>query len=246
MDKLTREEFEAIQKEREEYVKNIGIEYRYGCYEEKRPDSCHFLAEWQESIKQDLEKAYDLFKSNCLNSKYGRSCYKYGNYRIAGVFEKPDSLADLISPFKIACDSGIGPGCRMVGLIYWNGDEQRKADSKKAVQYLEKACGQEDTISCMHLSNWFRASEEERKRELSKNQDTYQGTIPKNASKALEYAVKACDLGDSGGCFHVSLMYKGKDGFPKDDVKKKEYFQKANEIVKMKTAQNANAGFTGQ
>lgn len=26
-------EFEESQKERQEYVKNIGIEYRYGCYE---------------------------------------------------------------------------------------------------------------------------------------------------------------------------------------------------------------------
>lgn len=28
--------FGEIQKERAEYVKNIGIEYRYGCLEEKR------------------------------------------------------------------------------------------------------------------------------------------------------------------------------------------------------------------
>lgn len=28
-----RKAFEEEQKERQEYVKNIGIEYRYGCYE---------------------------------------------------------------------------------------------------------------------------------------------------------------------------------------------------------------------
>lgn len=31
--KPSKEEFEKIQEERREYVKNIGIEYRYGCYE---------------------------------------------------------------------------------------------------------------------------------------------------------------------------------------------------------------------
>lgn len=32
---LSKEEFESEQKERQEYVNNIGIEYRYGCYEVK-------------------------------------------------------------------------------------------------------------------------------------------------------------------------------------------------------------------
>lgn len=30
---FSKEEAEEEQKERQEYVKNIGIEYRYGCYE---------------------------------------------------------------------------------------------------------------------------------------------------------------------------------------------------------------------
>lgn len=33
MSEAAKEELEQVQAERREYVKNIGIEYRYGCYE---------------------------------------------------------------------------------------------------------------------------------------------------------------------------------------------------------------------
>jgi hypothetical protein len=87
---ISKETFEEEQKERQDYVKNIGIEYRYGCYEvilefeyslrkqlqENRPDSCHVLAEYMEAIDQNFAKAYMLFKDNCEIRKFPKSCLK--------------------------------------------------------------------------------------------------------------------------------------------------------------------------
>lgn len=90
------EEAERAQKERQEYVKNIGIEYRFGCYEvrktcavfhflqEKRGDSCHLLGEYMEAIEQNFKTALILFKQNCEERKYPKSCFKYGMYILAG------------------------------------------------------------------------------------------------------------------------------------------------------------------
>lgn len=81
------EEAKKIQEERKEYVKNIGIEYRFGCYEEKRADSCQLLGEYMEAIEQNFKAAYTLFKTNCEERKYPKSCYKYGMYLLTGKVE---------------------------------------------------------------------------------------------------------------------------------------------------------------
>lgn len=77
-------EFEAEQNERKEYVKNIGIEYRYGCYEEKKPDTCHVLGEYLEAIDQAFSKALTVFRDNCETRKFPKSCYKYSMYLLQG------------------------------------------------------------------------------------------------------------------------------------------------------------------
>uniref|UniRef100_A0A0N5A226 Sel1 repeat family protein n=1 Tax=Parastrongyloides trichosuri TaxID=131310 RepID=A0A0N5A226_PARTI len=242
---LSKEEFEKIQQEREEYVKNIGIEYRFGCYEEKRPDSCHLLGEWMEAIQKDFDKAYILYKDNCLTRQYPRSCYKYANYRISGTKEQPKKLEELIEPYKIACDNDIPSGCSTLGLIYWNGEEGRKPNTELAVKYMERACELEDTTSCFRLSNWYRSSEEDRKNNVKKEENSELGFIPKNTEKALSFAIKACDLGDPNACMHAALMYRGRDGFPLDKEKTKIYSNKAKEIVELAKKMNLQTDFTG-
>jgi hypothetical protein len=94
---MNEEEAKAAQDERREYVRNIGIEYRFGCYEvryiiyvvlrpfqEKRADSCQLLAEYLEAIDLNFKEAFSLFKDNCLLRKHPQSCYKYATYVLAG------------------------------------------------------------------------------------------------------------------------------------------------------------------
>uniref|UniRef100_A0A914RAP0 Uncharacterized protein n=1 Tax=Parascaris equorum TaxID=6256 RepID=A0A914RAP0_PAREQ len=103
-------EAERIQAERREYVKNIGIEYRFGCYEEKRADSCHLLAEYMEAIELNTKGAFNLFKTNCEQKKYPKSCYKYAMYILAG--KGPPSLKKMIEPLETACQANI-PACEL-------------------------------------------------------------------------------------------------------------------------------------
>lgn len=91
-----------------------------------------------ETIEQNFDKSYRLFKENCLTRNYPRSCYKYANYRISGTKETPEKMEELIDPFKIACDANLPPGCSTLGLIYWNGEEGRLPDPKLAVKYMER------------------------------------------------------------------------------------------------------------
>ena len=72
------------QEEVDEYLKNLGIEYRFGCYSEKNPKSCQLLGEYMESITREMEKAFNLFENNCVEYGFGPSCNKAGHYKITG------------------------------------------------------------------------------------------------------------------------------------------------------------------
>lgn len=167
------EEVLKEQEERAEYVKNIGIEYRFGCYEvrnssiagckrffqEKRPDSCQLLGEYMEALQQNFQSALTIFKKNCDENSYPKSCFKYGMYMLAGKTEEK-TLNKMIRPMTIACDANIPQGCRYLSLVYWNGEKDRKPDSQKAEQYMRKACELEDGEACWLLSTWYMGNKE--------------------------------------------------------------------------------------
>lgn len=109
-----KEQFLSEQNERLEYVKNIGIEYQFGCFEEKRADSCHLLGEYREAVDQKFQDAFELFKKNCEERKYPKSCFKYAKYIQVGKWCEP-SLTKMIEPLQIACDAKLAPACRLLG-----------------------------------------------------------------------------------------------------------------------------------
>ena len=45
-----------------DYIENLGIEYRFGCYHEKDPKACHLLGDYWESIKKDFSKALKIYR----------------------------------------------------------------------------------------------------------------------------------------------------------------------------------------
>ena len=94
-------------KEKEEvqdFLKNLGIEYRYSCYSEKNPEGkcwafvclsfnvdsysfalgCQLLGDYFTQIDGDFEKANKVFKDNCDTRNYGRSCSSYGLHQFYG------------------------------------------------------------------------------------------------------------------------------------------------------------------
>ncbi|KAI6196743.1 hypothetical protein M3Y94_01145000 [Aphelenchoides besseyi] len=218
MDPTNKEEFDEIQKERKEYVDNIGIEYRYGCYEEKRADSCQLLGEYMEAVTQQFDRAYGLYKENCELRKYPRSCYKYAMYKLAGKYCEP-SLKDMIAPLEIACAANLPPACRFLSLVYWNGEPDRSPDSIKAEKFMQKACELEDAEACWLLSTWYMGNKKFKIAKGGRQKDYEPGRIgqlERNMDLALKYGKMACDLNIPQSCANVSRMYKTGDGILKN------------------------------
>lgn len=70
--------------ELKKFLDNLGIEYRYGCYEEKNPVSCHLLGDYFHSVTKDLKNAAATYAKNCDVYKYGLSCDAYGRLAFRG------------------------------------------------------------------------------------------------------------------------------------------------------------------
>ncbi|CAI4232891.1 unnamed protein product [Auanema sp. JU1783] len=245
---MDKEELKRVQDERQEYVKNLGIEYRFGCYEEKRPESCHLLAEYFEAINLNFKKAFDLLKSNCLESEYPKSCYKYGMYVLSGK-ECTPNLKDMIKPMEIACDGGVRQGCRYLSLVHWNGEKDRPADSKKAEKYMQKACEMDDGEACWLLSTWYMGNKEKfvtsSKGDAKELDRTSLGSLERSMEKSLLYGIKACENDIPHSCANVARMYKLGDGIEKDPDMAKKYIDKAKEVMEAMKNKENSAGFTG-
>jgi len=90
-----------------EYLENLGIEYRFGCYYEKSPVcksigffllwvllllifsfpmtlACHLLGDYMEAVKQDPEKAFRIYDTNCHVYNHGHSCHKAASAKMRG------------------------------------------------------------------------------------------------------------------------------------------------------------------
>lgn len=100
-----------------DYIENIGIEYRFGCYKEQKPEVCHLLADYLEAIKKDFEKAAKVYKSNCLEYKFGKSCLKIGNYTLIGRGREKGDPAEALIYFEKGCELNDPGACLHAGML---------------------------------------------------------------------------------------------------------------------------------
>ncbi|CAK5011673.1 unnamed protein product [Meloidogyne enterolobii] len=243
---------EEVQKERAEYVQNIGIEYRYGCYEEKQPESCQLLGEYFEAIEKKYDEAFKLFAENCEKRKWPRSCYKYATYCLAGKATEP-SYEKAFPPLEIACNGNIPKACKRLSQLYWMAASapNNQPNTSKAVELMKKSCELEDYQSCWTLSNWYlgpdaKFAKIKTKRGITRETNIGEtGSIEKDANKALEYGLIACDNGNVlEACSNVARMYYIGDGIPKDIEKAKHYKERAKEL-KLMLRKGWTPGLTG-
>lgn len=228
------EELEREQAERREYVKNIGIEYRFGCYEEKRPEMCQLLGEYLEAIELNFTAAYNMFKTNCEERGFPKSCYKYAMYILAGK-ECEASLKKMIEPLEKSCEANMPEGCRYLSLVHWNGEKDRKPDAELAEKYMKKACELEDAEACWLLSTWYIGRDAKFVTSGAKKprkQNPNLGELKRNIDLALKYGIRACDFGCFQSCGNVSRIYRLGDGIERDPEKAKLYLEKAKEAYK--------------
>lgn len=65
---------------------------------------CHLLADFLEAIKKDHEKAAKVYKNNCDEYLYGKSCLKYGGYCLTGKGVKQSDYPLAYSYFEKGCN----------------------------------------------------------------------------------------------------------------------------------------------
>ncbi|KAL1130440.1 hypothetical protein AAG570_011688 [Ranatra chinensis] len=205
-----------------EYLKNLGTEYRFGCYNEKKPEVCHLLGNYLEAISKDFDKAGKVYKSNCDDYNFAKSCLKTANYMVTGRGGFKASEEKGLEYYEKGCKLGDADSCFRCGLL--NVLSGRKLDSfktyVKGIGQLQQSCeGGNHADACFHLSSIYIGPK-----------DNSSKTVPHDMRKAFEYGVRSCQLGNMFACANVSLMYRQGDGVEKDQAKSESYRQRALEL----------------
>lgn len=206
-----------------DYIENLGIEYRFGCYHEKDPKACHLLGDYLESIKKDFTKALKLYSTNCDEYGHGHSCHKVAGYKWVGKGTAKDG-DEAYEYFRKGCEKGYYSSCLSAGML-----DAARMDSKgynrtaapdpsRSLDYYRKACDEGHIAEACHRYSAFFIK-------------GMKGACDKNMQEAFTYSLKACELGNLGGCVNVSQMYAKGDGVDKNPVASKQYGDIAKEMM---------------
>ncbi|XP_047539230.1 cytochrome c oxidase assembly factor 7 homolog [Vanessa atalanta] len=224
------------EEEVKEFVDNLGIEYRFGCYKEKKPEVCHLLADYLEAIKKDFDKAAKVYKSNCMEYNYGKSCLKYGNYALIGRGREKSDPQEALKYFEKGCELNDPTSCLHAGLLLTATGPAItvQRDVPKGYNYLKKSCDNNEAMACHYLAGMYLTG-------VPKNPKEYNPHNPeKNANidflikpdlkQAFQFAKRGCELGNVFACANVSLMYKKGDGVEQNLDESKKYFEIAKSL----------------
>ncbi|XP_067679273.1 cytochrome c oxidase assembly factor 7 homolog [Haliotis asinina] len=215
------------EKQAQEYLKTLDIEYRFQCYKEKKPEGCQRLADFLDSIRKDFMTAATVYKANCEDSNYGLSCYKYANYNIMGKgMEKNENEA--MKYYSKACELDHMPACHSVGLIHSSKKICPPDDMGAALQMFMKACDKGFVPSCYYISGMY-----------IKGSDK----VPKDMKKASEFSKKACEMGHLYACSNLSQMYRKGDGVEKSTSLADKFEKMAKEIRDSQTRKERTIKF---
>lgn len=218
-----------------EYINNLGIEYRFGCYQEKNPEVCHLLGDYLEAIKKDYDKASTVYRNNCDEYNFGKSCLKYGNYTLLGKGKDKGNVVEALKYFEKGCQLNEPTACLHAGLILTaNNVSEIKPDISKGMKYLRKSCEENIDGACYYLSGMYLGGIRKHDPNYNPHKPNKDAKVeylmPINLKEAFKYAEKACSLRNMYACANLSRMYAKGDGVAKDEVKSQEYKKIALEI----------------
>uniref|UniRef100_U5EW19 Putative beta-lactamase hcpa n=1 Tax=Corethrella appendiculata TaxID=1370023 RepID=U5EW19_9DIPT len=234
-----------------EYIENLGIEYRFGCYKEKKPEVCHLLGDYLESIKKDFEKAAKVYRSNCDDYHYAKSCLKYGNYSFLGKGRSSEK-GDPIKAYKYyekGCELDNPDCCLHSGLLLVSKSmpKEMQRDVPKAFDFLVKSCEMNNASACFYLSGMHIAGVLKDDAKISKSTptkfDKNDYVVEKDMKKAFDFAYKACDLRNIYACANLSQMYARGEGTNKDEKLAAKYKKIAVDMQEELKAQQKTLDF---
>nr|CAD7262744.1 unnamed protein product [Timema shepardi] len=143
---------------------------------------CHLLGDYLESIKRDFEKAGKMYKTNCDELNFPRSCYKFGNYLVLGKGRQEESHIGGLALLEKGCEKDHAFCCYYISGIFISGikDTPIQKDMDKAFKYSTKACELGSIHACANLSQMYSRGD---------------GT-PKNPELAERFKKKAIEMQD--------------------------------------------------
>lgn len=68
-------------------------------------------------MKKDYEKASKVFKNNCDDHSYGKSCHKYGNFMLVGRGHGKENYKEAYKYFDKGCQLNEIDSCLNQGLM---------------------------------------------------------------------------------------------------------------------------------
>ncbi|XP_017008992.1 cytochrome c oxidase assembly factor 7 homolog [Drosophila takahashii] len=246
-----------------EYVDKLGVEYRFGCYSEKKPEACHLLGDYLEGIKKDFEKASKVYKSTCDDYGYAKSCYKYGNYSFLGK-GKSGSKGDprvAYEYYEKGCNLNDSDACLHSGLLLVSRSMPKEIDRNvpKGLEFLTKSCDMNNATACFYLSGMHISGVQKKPDQSAVAASAGSGpTAPpagktplkdsdyivlKDMKKAFQFAHKACELRNMYACANLSQMYARGDGIEKNEKEAEKYKKLALEMQDEVKKQQETLGF---
>ncbi|XP_017062892.1 cytochrome c oxidase assembly factor 7 homolog [Drosophila eugracilis] len=246
-----------------EYVDKLGVEYRFGCYSEKKPEACHLLGDYLEGIKKDFEKASKVYKSTCDDYGYAKSCYKFGNYSFLGK-GKSGSKGDprvAYEYYEKGCNLNDSDACLHSGLLLVSRSMPKEIERNvpKGLEFLTKSCDMNNATACFYLSGMHISGVQ--KKPMQSTTTASAGSAPtappssntplkdsdyivqKDMKKAFQFAHKACELRNMYACANLSQMYARGDGIEKNEKEAEKYKKLALEMQDEVKKQQETLGF---
>jgi len=135
------------EKEVAEYLENLGTEYRFGCYNEKKPEGkclC-FLHKYSILAKSDLVFHWHIHAQ--LSLFLFTVCHLLGDY-FEAIKQNYEKAAKI---YQVNCESfKHGHSCLKIGNYSYMGKGSLKQSQKKALEYYDLGCSYKHPESCLH------------------------------------------------------------------------------------------------
>lgn len=219
-----------------DFLKNLLIEYQFGCHREKKPEVCHLLGDYFEAITRDMKGAADVYKTNCDENDHAHSCRKFGGYASVGrgMEKNVANINTALKYFEKGCKLGDGKSCFSQGYLLTSNSPDVSPDFMKGVECLKISCDKEVSNACNYLSGMYitgvrKDFELPKKDEIYNPNDYY---LKSDMKQAFKYAQMGCKLNDVFSCHNLSHMYSTGQGTEKNITLGAEFKKLSEELKK--------------
>jgi TPR repeat protein len=224
------------------------FEFQVGC-NNGRASACNALGEWYQLMRNDDEKALDLYGNACIIDRYPQACLNLGKLFAMGSETVKRSYKKAIAAYRIGCDEGNGASCADLSEILVNQAQSYalKKEYSKSQEMLQSASrvlhqGCEGRTSSSSASNADTMSNAKNCGLLSilclkqgHNFQSKDDLLPE--SSLVSYLEKACSYEHAESCMALSLLYRQQYStvykIAKDNSKALEFHIKAGVVSGM-------------